>query len=187
MFTSVDPLWTASTGSSPTKLESSPAVVKGVVYIGANSKLWAFPASCGTGGATCSPLWTGAIDSGSRFSSPAVANGVVYIGSWAFPAGCGAPTCAPLWDGVMGDADLSSPAVANGVVYVGSTDDKLFAFPVKCGTGGALCGSLTGRMSQTDGPIESSPTVANGFVYVGSNDGKLYAYSAPVVAPGAVR
>jgi outer membrane protein assembly factor BamB len=97
-----------------------------------DGKLYAFKADCGSGGASCSPLWTGATG-GFIDSSPAVANGVVYVGSadhklYAFPASCGGAVCAPLWTGLTGSFIDSSPAVANGVVYVGSADGKLYAF-----------------------------------------------------------
>jgi outer membrane protein assembly factor BamB len=43
--------------------------------------MYAFPASCGTGDATCFPLWQGAAGSDID-TSPAVADGVVYAGSY---------------------------------------------------------------------------------------------------------
>jgi hypothetical protein len=134
----LDQDWTGTTGSS---IYSSPAVANGVVYVGsADWKLYAFPASCGTGGAACSPLWTGLTGAPIDYSSPAVANGVVYVGStdhklYAFPAGCdtGGAACSPLWTGTTGAPIDSSPAVANGVVYVGSTDTKLYAYDLAAG------------------------------------------------------
>jgi len=46
----------------------------------ATGNLYAFPASCGTGNASCSPLWSS--HTGSPIvSSPAVSDGVVYVGS----------------------------------------------------------------------------------------------------------
>src|SRR2546423_4191729 len=33
----------------------------------------------------------------------------------------------------------SSPAVVDGVVYVGSTDKRLYAYAVGCGSGGSSC------------------------------------------------
>ena len=112
-----------------------PAVANGVVYIGSFAgDLYAFPAACGTGDATCKPLWHGTTGSQIR-SSAAVANGVVYIGSndgnvYAFPAACGTgdATCTPLWAGTTGGIVSSTPAIANGVVYVGSEDGDLYAF-----------------------------------------------------------
>src|SRR5204863_531681 len=107
--------WTGATSSS---VRSSPAVVGGVVYVGSDDgHLYAFPASCGSGNATCTPLWHAATSAG-VFSSPAVANGVVYVGSedgnlYAFPASCGTgnATCTPLWHAATGSFVQSSPAV----------------------------------------------------------------------------
>jgi outer membrane protein assembly factor BamB len=175
------PLWTANTSAEPSLTLSSPAISNGVVYIGANGNLWAFGATCATGGATCSPLWTAPIRDSA--SSPAVANGVVYVGDQAFSAtGCGAPTCTPSWNGTTGGIDASSPAspsIANGVDYVGSQDGALYAFQVGCGTGGATCASLLAHQALTGADIESSPTIANGAIYVGSNDDELHAYNIP--------
>ena len=76
------PLWTAATGS---EIEATPAVVNGVVYVGAiDGTLFGFDAAGSTGCSgtpvkTCAPLWKAA--TGSPLSgSPAVANGVVYVG-----------------------------------------------------------------------------------------------------------
>jgi outer membrane protein assembly factor BamB len=104
------------------------------VYLGsAEVNLYAFPASCGTGNATCTPLWH-ATTGNLVATDPAVANGVVYVGSlddnlYAFPASCGTgnATCTPLWHATTGGT-VSDPAVANGVVYVGSGDHNLYAF-----------------------------------------------------------
>ncbi len=177
--------WHGTTGGA---VESSPAVANGVVYVGSDDrKLYAFPASCGTSNATCTPLWHGTTGGAVR-SSPAVVNGVVYVASndgnlYAFPASCGTgnATCSPLWHGttgsvVSGFAFTSSPVVANGVVYVGSYDHNLYAFPASCGTGNATCSPLW--HGTTGNVIESSPAVANGVVYVGSDDTSLYAFPA---------
>ena len=64
---------------------SSPAVAKGIVYVGswggnfnADGKLSAFDVSCRR---ACMPLWSYTTDKAIA-SSPTVANGVVYVGSW---------------------------------------------------------------------------------------------------------
>src|SRR5579864_3915196 len=63
--------WTGSTGGF---IESSPAVVNGVAYVGSgDSKLYAFNAFTGN------TLWAATIGGPIR-SSPAVANDVVYVG-----------------------------------------------------------------------------------------------------------
>ena len=176
-------VWTGPTGGA---VDSSPAVVNGIAYVGsADGKLYAFKAS-GCGSPPCTPQWTGATG-GAVDSSPAVQGGVVYVGSadgklYAFNAkGCGSSSCAPLWTGSTGGAIHSSPTVAGGLVYVGSADSKLYAFNAN-GCGGASC-SFTWA-GATGGPIASSPSV--GFVsklhatavVVGSGDGKVYAFNS---------
>lgn len=141
---------------------SSPAVAKGVVYVGSDdNNLYALKASSGA------LLWrytTGVFIE----SSPAVANGVVYIGSYdknlyALNASSG----ALLWKYTTSYI-ASSPGVANGVVYVGSDDNNLYALDASTG---ALLWKYT-----TESEILSSPAVANGVVYVGSYDNSLYAF-----------
>jgi outer membrane protein assembly factor BamB len=201
------PLWTGTTADHSV-LDSSPAVANGVVYVGAyngwagadKGVLYAFAVGCGSGGSTCTPLWTGATDAFILSSSPAVAKDVVYVGSrdyqgtlYAFAVGCASDgsACTPLWKGATsGRIYGSSPAVADGVVYVGSrayggpsNDGKLSAFAAGCGIGGAACTPIwTGAIG---GGTGSSPAVADGVVYVGSDDGKLYAYAAGCGSGGA--
>jgi len=149
---------------------SSPAVVNGVVYIGAGIccgsaafYLYAFNAATGK------QLWS-ADTGGGVTSSPAVADGVVYVVGGdlrAFDAASG----KLLWKAPASTATAPcSPAVANGVVYAGSSDGALQAF--NAATGQRLWSAPTG------GYLHSSPAVANGVVYVGSDDFKLYAFDA---------
>ena len=98
------------------RIDSSPAVVNGVVYFGSgDGNVYALNASTGA------KLWSLYHRRRSVISSPAVANGVVYIGSdddnvYALNASTG----AKLWSYTTGSNVGSSPAVVNGVVYVGS-------------------------------------------------------------------
>jgi outer membrane protein assembly factor BamB len=155
-------------------LNSAPAVVNGVVYIGSptgtyggGSPNYSFYALDASTGAT---LWS--FNTGSPVqSSPAVANGVVYFGSgddnvYALNASTG----AKLWSYTTGGGIDSSPAVVNGVVYFGSEDDNVYA--LNASTGAKLWSFTTGS------GIGSSPAVANGVVYVGSSDGNVYALNA---------
>ena len=177
--------WTALTGGA---VDSSAAVVKGVVYVGSDDhNLYAFDAdgdvNCSGTPKTCAPLWT-ATTGGAINSSPAVVNGAVYVGSddhnlYAFDAhavvNCsGLPkTCAPLWTATTGGAVDSSPAVTHGVVFVSTADDKLEAFDA-AGTAGCssppkTCAPLwTGVLTGTTA-TGSSPAVVNGVVYVESS------------------
>ena len=178
------PIWRGPT-SPGANMQSSPAVIGGIVYVGGgDGKLYTFDAA-GIGNCTagitrvCAPLWTGPIGFGVS-SSPALSNGLVYVGGgdgklYAFDAagvaGCsGVPkVCAPRWASQAStQIFLSSPAVANGVVYIGSFHD-VHAFDAT--TGAPLSHFTTG------GFIQASPAVANGRVYIGSGDGNLYALS----------
>ena len=119
-----DVRWRYQTGGG---VESSPAVSKGVVYVGAgddggpDKSVYALNAGTGT------LIWN--YTTGSYvYSSPAVSNGIVYVGSddgslYALSELTG----AKLWSYTTGDSVFSSPAVSNGVVYVGSLDGSLYA------------------------------------------------------------
>ncbi len=167
----------------------SPTVADGVVYANVIvsgedetiPSLDAFPASCGTGGASCAPLWTGPTgydDTTLVDVAPAVAGGMVYAGAdklYVFPAaGCGESSCSPAWTGTTGAAPRS-PTVVGGVVYVGTSAGKLEAFSAS-GCGAASCSPLW--TAPTFGVINTAPAVAGGVVYVGTSDDHLYAFNA---------
>ena len=145
-------------------VQSSPAVVDRVVYVGSyDGSVYALNAHTHL-------LWT--YQTGYFvYSSPAVDHGVVYIGSlddnvYALDASTG----TELWRYTTGDQIYSSPAVANGVVYIGSYDHNVYAL-------NAQTGALLWRYA-TGWAIGSSPAVADGAVYIGSNDHKVYALDA---------
>jgi outer membrane protein assembly factor BamB len=177
-------LWTGSTGLGV----SSPAVANGVVYVGSGvaggdkNGVHAYTVGCGTGGATCSPLWSGTTGDPS-YSTPIVANGLVFVSSsnWlhAFAVGCatGGGTCASLWSGRAGGATtIDSPVVANGVVYVGS-NAGLYAFalhktltfsgiPNPDAAGGAHTVTVTAK----DGASGNTATGYTGTIHFTSSD-----------------
>jgi outer membrane protein assembly factor BamB len=185
---SAELLWEDSLGSTDSIVYfSSPAVVKGVVYVGTDDgHLFAYSAD-GCGGELCTtPLWESTYIP-QMIDSPAVADGIVYIGSQtddtsaagklnAFAAdGCGQSVCAPLWQGDAGPESIidSSPAVWKGLVFVGAKN--LYAFNAG-GCGKRHCKPVwTGKLGEQ---TESSPVVYKGVIYVGDNDGKLYAFNA---------
>jgi eukaryotic-like serine/threonine-protein kinase len=170
-------LWNYTTGFM---VESSPAVVDGVVYIGSeDGNVYALNAVSGT------KIWsytTGnlptAQTSGLPFlpqngvgSSPAVVNGVVYVGAldsnvYALNAANG----NRLWNYTTGYIINSNPIVINGIVYVGSLDNNIYALD-------AVTGNQLWNFT-TNGPVYSSPAVVNDVVYIGSVDGNVYALSA---------
>lgn len=183
-------------GDTGGAVESSPAVVNGVVYVGADDgKLYAFSATaasgCGTAPVECAPLWTAATG-GAVQSSPAVAGGVVYVASadgnlYAFDAagstGCsGTPkVCTPLWTAPLGSAVYSSPTVVGGLVYVMPSAGTLAVFDAT-GTSGCsgtpkVCSALwTAPTGPAQYGLGASPAVSGGVVYVTTD--KLYAFDA---------
>ena len=132
-------LWSVSPGGPLSIPGDSPAVAKGIVYIGASVTAQHGPSS-GTlyalNARTGKTLWSAPVASGIT-SSPSVANGVVYVGSddgtlYAFNARTGAELAA-----VAGVAGQSSPTVANGVVYSETTESgELFALGVDASEAG---------------------------------------------------
>ena len=148
-------------------IESSSAVVNGVVYFG-GSDHYVYALNAGTGAL----LLKHYLDGGFVLSSPAVVNGVVYIASssgivYALNPSTGG---AKLWSFATGNSVESSPAVVSGVLYVGSDDFNVYA--LNATTGDKLWSFTTGSY------VQSSPAVANGVVYVGSYDGNVYALNA---------
>jgi outer membrane protein assembly factor BamB len=148
--------WTATTGGP---VESSPAVVNGVVYMGSgDDKVYALNA---TTGAT---LWT-ATTGGAVHASPAVANGVVYVGSnddkvYALNASTG----ATLWTATTGGAVVSPPLVAGSTVFVGSNDGSLYA--LNATTGATLWTANTAPPGASAPEFGNPAAVGNGIVYV---------------------
>ena len=137
-------------------MDSSPAVVNGVVYVGSDdNNVYALNATTGA------KLWNyttgGAVD-----SSPAVANGIVYVGSDDHNVyALNATTGAKLWNYTTGGVRVSPPPPS----------------PTASSTWGAMTTTSTpstpppGRSCGTtrpEAPCYSSPAVANGIVYVGS-------------------
>ena len=153
-------LWSFDTGGV---VESSPAIVAGVLYEGTfNNSLLALESSTGK------LLWQFPVD-GLLRASPAVIDGIVFYGAddnrfyavdavtgnelWSFPLGPG--------------GEQSSPAVAGDKVYFGAFDRNVYALEVA--TGREVWQFTTGA------GILSSPAVNNNVVFIGSLDGNLYA------------
>ena len=154
--------WVFSTGGA---IYSSPAVSKGVVYVGSrDSKLYALDADTGT------ELWK--YETGSWVdSSPAIVNGVVYFGSndgrlYALDTSSG----EKLWDFETKGTISSSPAVAGGMVYFGCDDYRVYGLDAN--TGRKRWSFKTGYY------VPSSPVVVNGLVYIGSMDKFCYTLHA---------
>jgi outer membrane protein assembly factor BamB len=153
-------LWSYTTGGA---VESSPAVVNGMVFVGSDDyNVYALNASTGA------KIWnytTGNIVS----SSPAVANNEVYIGGWAQNVyALNGSTGAKIWNYSTGTYVFSSPATAYGRVYIGS---QFGVYALNASTGKKA-------WNYTAGAVESSPAVVNGMVFVGSDNDKVYALNA---------
>jgi outer membrane protein assembly factor BamB len=159
--TNGDKLWNYTTESS---VDSSPAVVGGVVYIGSeDGNVYALNAANGV------QLWSYPT-SGGVYSSPAVINSVVYVSSGFNVYALNATNGDKLWSYPTGYIVDSSPAVINGVVYVGSGDFNVYA--LNAANGSKLWNYTTGN------GVDSSPAVVGGVVYINSDDGNLYALNA---------
>lgn len=178
--------WKFHTGG---RVIASPAVVKGVVYVGStDGNLYAIDAVSGT------EKWKFATKAW-EVSSPAVVSDVVYLLSydgnfyaldaasgqvkWKFKTegekhytGTHLHYLQPASESMPDPWDfyLSSPSVSNGTVYFGSSDGNVYALD-------ALSGALRWKFKTGD-VVHSSPAIADGTVYIGSWDTHLYAIDA---------
>lgn len=141
-------------------MQSSPAVVDGVVYVGSgNSNFYAVDAKTGL------EKWHFAVNYLTR-SSPAVKDGVVFVGDMdRYLYAIDAQSGQEKWRFNMGSAVVPSPTVVDGVVYVGSKAPFVYALD-------AQSGQEIWRFPYPPAIawVESSAAVANGMVYVGSSD-----------------
>jgi outer membrane protein assembly factor BamB len=157
--------------------ESSPLVVRGLVYVGDwHGHVYALNAWSGK------PRWMFKA-SGAVKGSLSYAGGKVFIGSYdghvyALDARTGRQVWRASAQQRVGPTGwfYSSPAVAHGRVYIGSTDGKVYSF-------GARSGKLRWSFT-TGGYVYASPAVWRDLVLVGSYDHFFYAFDA---ATGAVR
>jgi outer membrane protein assembly factor BamB len=157
-------IWKYSVTTS--SVESSPAVVNNVVYVGC---LWdghngyVVALNAGTG----ELIWRFATTSGVE-SSPAVENGVVYIGSFdGYIYALNATNGALIWSYLAGSSTYSSPAIVNGLLFQGASDGNIYAL-------NASNGELIWKY-QTGSPVYASPAVVDNVVYANSDNGAVYA------------
>ena len=145
--------------TTPGAIYSSPAVVRGVIYVGTlGASVIALKASNGK------QLWRFRTKRGVR-SSPAVVGGVVYVASvdgtlYALKASTG----KKLWSFNTGGFNIPSPAVVNGVVYYtlyreGTRASLPTTYALRASDGKKL-------WTAAHGSSGSSPAVANGTVYL---------------------
>jgi outer membrane protein assembly factor BamB len=145
-------------------VESSPAVVNGVVYVGGRDGfLYAINADSGT------LRWRFDHKASWVVTSPAVGNGVVYAGSSdnAFVQALDAETGAELWRTRTGGIVWSSPALSGQTIYVGDGIGRLHALDARTGAERWLF--------RTGESVHSSPVVSDSLVIFGSADRGVYA------------
>jgi eukaryotic-like serine/threonine-protein kinase len=159
-------LKSGSYGFDRRSIQSSPAVMNGVVYIGARDGfLYAIDAASGK------QRWRYDHKVSWIITSPAVSKGVIYAGSsdahflQALDA-----TGKELWRFASDVPVWSSPSVAGDVVYVGDGAGRLHA--VDRATGKEQWFFRSGSQ------VYSSPAIAGGLVVFGSTDGGVYALRA---------
>jgi outer membrane protein assembly factor BamB len=196
-------VWGTATGASDEGINSSPAVVAGVVYVGSDDgSVWAFDSTDGHA------LWSFATGGAVR-SSPAVVDGVVYAGSsdgsvYAIDTTTG----TEIWAFATGGDVTASPLVVDGLVFVGSRGGIFYALDAATGVvtwskrtwgvwhgaaydaGTVFVGSdqskvfafeaTTGNLQWSatlDGRVRCTPSVWQGAVYVGDDAAKVYSLS----------
>ena len=144
--------WTYEAGDA---IESSAAIVDGVVYVGSQSgELHAVNLADGTA------RWKyKASPDGIGESSPAVASGLVFIGDLSGVLhAVDAATGKAVWTYKTAGEIKSSPVVSGGTVLIGSYDTHLYALAVRTG---ALLWKV-----QTAGYVHATPAIAGGTAYI---------------------
>src|SRR4051794_14526137 len=147
--------WTYEAGET---IESSTAIVDGVVYAGAgDGNLLALDLATGK------LRWKYATGNLLGESSPAVAGGLVYVGdlSGVFHA-VNVKDGSKAWTFKTGSEIKSSPVVAGETVLIGSYDTHLYALE-------ARTGKLRWKL-KTNGQVHATPTVVDGTIYFGGCD-----------------
>ncbi|MEM3010216.1 MAG: PQQ-binding-like beta-propeller repeat protein [Candidatus Bathyarchaeia archaeon] len=152
-------MWNSTTGGKISK--SSPAVVNGVVFVGASDgKVYAFNATNGD------LKWQTMISNNPISSSPAVAYGKVFVGTedgniTALDANAG----GKLWSRKVGSYLYSSPAVSDGVVFVSSSNGThalIYAL-------NEMDGAEIWKQAIAGGGTSSSPAVADGMMFIATS------------------
>ncbi len=182
------PIWSAPTvGTSLTR----PTVADGIVYVASgggttsSTALRAYAVGCGSGGATCRPLWSGVMHGyQDSDAAPLVTADAVVVASgglFAFPLDCAAPTCSPRWvaplshsiAGWLGSVGVPASLATDGRTIFAAGGANLEAFDTDCASNGNVCHALwTHRFPS---PIMHSPMLADGIVYVDSG-GSIFGF-----------
>jgi outer membrane protein assembly factor BamB len=157
-------LWGAATRESREGINSSPAVVRGRVFVGSDDgALWAFDAMTGR------TLWRDRVGSPVR-SAPAVAAGRVFFGSSEGKVFADdAATGERRWSYVLGGQITAAPLVVGRRLYIGSRGGTLVA--LKIGNGRRV-------WSATPWGMWGGPAYADGTIFIGSERSVVEAYDA---------
>ena len=145
-------------------IESSAAIVAGVVYVGTRAgELVALELASGK------LVWRYKVTGdGIGESSACVAGGAVFVGDLGGQLhAVDAVSGKGLWTYKTGQEIKSSPVVVEGRVLVGSYDQSLYSFD-------ARSGRLAWKL-ETEGPVHATPSVDSGTTYVSGCDEVLRA------------
>jgi outer membrane protein assembly factor BamB len=151
-------LWTYDAGES---IESSAAIVDGVVYVGSQSSdLLAINLSDGK------LKWKYQVKGGIGESSPGVANGVVVIGDLMGTIhAVNAQDGKMLWTFATMAEVKASPVIVDDKVIIGSYDGSLYCLSLKEGK--------KIWEFKTNGPVNATAGIAAGVAYISGCDGVL--------------
>src|SRR4051794_40777856 len=152
-------LWGSATGTTAEGINSSPAVVGGLAYVGSDDgSLWALDAPTGA------PVWHDRSAPWGMWAGAAFAQGTVYVGSgqskvFAYDAATG----GLVWSRSLGSRVRSTPSVADGKVFVGTDAGTVVALSAVTG---AIRWSSSASPPSTGAVVRSSPAVSGGRVFV---------------------
>ena len=149
-------LWTYEGGES---IESSAAIVNGVVYVGSQAgDLLALDLNSG------SPKWKYKVgDGGIGESSPCVSNGIIYVGDYSGVLhAVSAADGKAIWTFKTGAEIKSSPVAVDDKVLIGSYDEHLYCLNPK--TGAVIWKFKTG------GPVHCTAGILNGLAFIAGCD-----------------
>ncbi len=151
-------LWTYDAGES---IESSAAIVEGVVYFGSQSAdLIAVNLSDGK------LRWKYKVKDGIGESSPAVSGGVAVIGDLSGTVhAVNAKDGKGLWTFPANGEIKASPVIVEDKVLIGSYDGNLYCLSIK---DGKLIWAF-----KTNGPVHATASVSAGLAYISGCDGVL--------------
>ncbi len=145
-------------------VDSSPAVVDDVLYVGGNFKLFALDTQSGKA------LWTSPL-TGPANSSPAVADDLLFLGLLdGRVIALNRHSGKLKWEFKTGNYIICSPTVVDGLLYIGSADRNFYALDARLGT-------LVWKV-QTQGTISQAPAVRDNIIYAASDAKKLYSLGA---------